>query len=176
MYKIPNEVKQFIDKIMETWKVELTPREISKAEVYIQRGIFQGDALSPLLFAIVMMSLNAIFRKCTSGQNPRKLQGKNPQLHVHGRYQTVWQKRKRIGNLNTDCDNIQSRYRNGVWQRKMRHASNEKRERDNGTAKSRKKSEGSEKRKSKILQNIERDIKGINTWAAPASQDNRDHS
>ena len=43
---------------MKTWRVELTAK--------IQRGIFQGDALSPLLFIIAMMPLNYIFRKCTA--------------------------------------------------------------------------------------------------------------
>ena len=39
----------------------------SLAEAKIQRGIFQGEALSPLLFLIIMMSLNHILRNCTSG-------------------------------------------------------------------------------------------------------------
>ena len=34
------------------------------AETKIQRGIFQGDALSPLLFIIAMIPLNHILRKC----------------------------------------------------------------------------------------------------------------
>ena len=37
------------------------------AEAKIQRGIFQGDALSPLLFIIAMMPHNHIHRKCTAG-------------------------------------------------------------------------------------------------------------
>ena len=31
------------------------------------------------------------------------------------RHQTVWQKRKRIGNSNADFENIQSRYRDEIW-------------------------------------------------------------
>ena len=50
---------------------------------------------------------------------------------------------KRIGNPNTDSEKIQSKYRNGIWHRKTRHASNEKRvtthDRRNGTTKLRKK-------------------------------------
>ena len=47
MYKISHEVINFIDKTMKTWRVELTARGRSFAEAKIQRGIFQGDALSP---------------------------------------------------------------------------------------------------------------------------------
>ena len=60
MYKIPDQVVQFIEKIMKTWREELTAGKKSLAEVKIQRGIFQGDALSPLLFVIEMMPLNHI--------------------------------------------------------------------------------------------------------------------
>ena len=66
MYKISHEVINFINKTMKTLRVELTAGERSFAEKKIQRGIFQGDALSPLLFIIAMMSLNHILRKCTA--------------------------------------------------------------------------------------------------------------
>ena len=62
MYKIPDEVIQFIEKITETRRVELTAGGKSLVEVKIQRGIFSGDALSP----IPMMQLNHILRKCTA--------------------------------------------------------------------------------------------------------------
>ena len=52
---------------MKTWRVELTAGGRKLAEAKIQRGIFQGDALSPLLFLIAMMPLNHILRKCTDG-------------------------------------------------------------------------------------------------------------
>ena len=39
----------------------------NKAEVKTQRGIFQGNALSPLLFVISMMPFNHILRKCRTG-------------------------------------------------------------------------------------------------------------
>ena len=46
------------------------------AEAKIQRGIFQGDALSPLLFMIAMMPLNHILRKCTAGYKLSRSQEK----------------------------------------------------------------------------------------------------
>ena len=67
MYKISAEVINFIEKTMKTWRVELTAGRRSLAEAKIQRGIFRGDALSPLLFIIAMMPLNHLLRKCTTG-------------------------------------------------------------------------------------------------------------
>ena len=67
MYKMSDEVINLTEKSMKTWRVELTAEEKSLAEAKIQRGIFQGDTLSPLLFMIAMMPLNHIPRKCIAG-------------------------------------------------------------------------------------------------------------
>ena len=61
---------------MQTWGVELTAGGQSLSEVKIQRGIFQGDALSPLLIVIAMMPLNHILRKCTARYKLSKSQEK----------------------------------------------------------------------------------------------------
>ena len=58
----------------------------------------------------------------------QKIARKDQTLNEYRRHQTVCQKGKRIGNPYTDSKNIQSRYRNGIWHRKMHHASNGKRE------------------------------------------------
>ena len=71
MYKISHEVINFIEQTMKTWRVELRAGGRSIAETKIQRGIFQGDALSPLLFIIAMIPLNHIIRKCTAGYKLR---------------------------------------------------------------------------------------------------------
>ena len=76
MYKISHEVINLIEETMKTWRLELTARERSLAETKIQRGIFQGDALSPILFIIAMMPLNHILRKCTAGYKLSRLQEK----------------------------------------------------------------------------------------------------
>ena len=72
MYKIPDQIVQFIVNTMQTWRVELAAGGKGFAEVKIQRDIFQGDALSPLLFVIAMMPLNHILRKCTAGNKLSK--------------------------------------------------------------------------------------------------------
>ena len=76
MYKISNEVIKFIEKTMKTWRWELTWGGRSFVEAKIQRGIFQGDALSPLLFIIAMMPLNHKLRKCTAGYKLSRSQEK----------------------------------------------------------------------------------------------------
>ena len=76
MYEISDEVINFIKKTMKTGEVELTAGRKSLAQAKIQRGIFERDALSPLLFIIAMMSLNHILRKCTAGYKLSKSQKK----------------------------------------------------------------------------------------------------
>ena len=76
MCKISDEVINFIDKTMKTWRVELTAGGRRLAEAKIQRGMFQGYALSPLLFIIAMIPLNHIIRKCTAGYKLSRSQEK----------------------------------------------------------------------------------------------------
>ena len=64
MYRIAKEVLKFIDKTMETWRVELTKKI---TEVKIHKGIFQGNALSSLLFVITTIPLKHLLRKYTVG-------------------------------------------------------------------------------------------------------------
>ena len=101
MYKISDEVINFIDKAMETWRVELTAGGRKLAEAKIQRGIFQGDALSPLLFIIAMMPLNHILRKCTAGYKLGRSQEKVNHLMYMDDIKLFAKKLKRTGNPNT---------------------------------------------------------------------------
>ena len=75
MYKI-SEVINFIEKTMKTRRVELTTGRRNLAETKIQSSIFQGDALSPLLFIIAVIPLNHILRKCTVGYKLSRSQEK----------------------------------------------------------------------------------------------------
>ena len=103
MYKISHEVINFVEKTMKTWRVELTTAERSLAETKIQRGIFQGDALSPLLFIIAMKPLNPILRKYTAGYKLSRSQEKINHLMYMDDIKLFAQKGKRTGNLNTRC-------------------------------------------------------------------------
>ena len=80
---IPDEVINFIEKTMETCKVELTAGGIRLAKAWIQRVIFQGNTLSSFLFVIAMMPLNHKLRKCNNEYNVKKSQGKvNHLMHM----------------------------------------------------------------------------------------------
>ena len=61
---------------MKTWKVELTAVGRSLAEGKVQRGIFQGDALSQLLFIIAILPINHTLRKSIAGYKLSKSQKK----------------------------------------------------------------------------------------------------
>ena len=63
--------------------MELTAEGKSLAEGKIQRGIFQEDVPSSLLFIIAMMPLNHILRKCTAVYKLTKSQEKkNPLMYM----------------------------------------------------------------------------------------------
>ena len=72
MYKISDEVINFIVKLWKpgkwNWQQEW--------EVKVQIGIFQGDALSLLLFINAMMPLHHTLRQYTARYKLRKLQEK----------------------------------------------------------------------------------------------------
>ena len=113
---------------MKTWKVELTAGGRSLAEANVQRGIFPGYALSPLLFIIAMMPLNQILRKYTAGYKLCKSQEKINHLMYMDDIKLFAKKKKneKSGNSNTRSENIQSERRDRIWLGKICHASNEK--------------------------------------------------
>ena len=61
---------------MKTRRRELSAGGKRLTEVKIQRGVFQEDALSPLLFFIAMMPLNHKLGKCMGGYKLTKSQEK----------------------------------------------------------------------------------------------------
>ena len=58
-------------------KLSLTSNGEDLGEVYVKRGIFQGDSLSPILFVLSMVPLSLILRKVNGsyewGQKEYKL-------------------------------------------------------------------------------------------------------
>ena len=117
MYKISDEVINFIKKTMKTWRVELTAGGKSLAETKIQRGIFQGDALLPLLFIIAMMPHDHILKKCTARYKHSKLQEKINHLMYMDNIKLFAKNVKEL-ETNKRSENIQSGHRDWIWHRK----------------------------------------------------------
>ena len=62
MFGIENNVQEFLNKSMKSWKLELNASGKTLGEVDSRRGIFQGDSLSPLLFVLCMDPLTWLLR------------------------------------------------------------------------------------------------------------------
>ena len=67
MMGIAKNVVIFLGKTMKSWRVELTRGFKTLREGLIKRKIFQGDALSPLLFVIALIPLTHILRTANPG-------------------------------------------------------------------------------------------------------------
>ena len=65
--KVNQNVRNLLSETMKSWRVEMMCKDEILGEVRIKRGIFQGDALSPLLFVISMIPLTSILRKAAPG-------------------------------------------------------------------------------------------------------------
>ena len=63
MSGIADNVINFIQKSMDLWTLSLTASGEDLGDVEVNRGIFQGGSLSPLLFVLSMFPLSLILRK-----------------------------------------------------------------------------------------------------------------
>ena len=63
MFGIAENLRTFLQKSMQQWRLSLTTNGEDLGEDNVKRGIFQGDSLSPLLFVLSMVSLSLILMK-----------------------------------------------------------------------------------------------------------------
>ena len=159
MYKISHEVINFIEKTMKNWRVDLTAGGRSLAETKeIQRGIFRGDALSPLLFIIAMMPLNHILRKCTAGYKLSRSQEKINHLMYMNDIKLFAKNEKELETRIHTVRIYSQDIGDGIWHRKMRSARHEKWQTTsnwrNRTTKSRQDQNARRKRDLQILRNL----------------------
>ena len=63
MLGIADNVRRFLEKSMKKWKLLLNSNGSDLCEVDVNRGIFKGDSLSPLIFVICMIPLSLLLRK-----------------------------------------------------------------------------------------------------------------
>ena len=67
MFGIANNVQDFLNNSMKSWKLELNALGKSLEEVNIRTGNFQGNSLSPLLFVLCMFTLTWLLRRAKAG-------------------------------------------------------------------------------------------------------------
>ena len=63
MLGIADNVRSFLEKSMKKWKLLLNSNGSNLFGIDVNRGIFQGDRLSPLIFVILMIHLSLLLRK-----------------------------------------------------------------------------------------------------------------
>ena len=63
MFGIAENLRTFLQKSMQQWRLSLTANGKDLGEVNVKRGIFQRDGLSPLLFVLSMVPLSLILKK-----------------------------------------------------------------------------------------------------------------
>ena len=69
---VADNISHLLCKNMESWKTILMLGNEELDRVNIQRGIFQGDSLSPLLFVIGLIPLIQTLRKVNAGNTSLK--------------------------------------------------------------------------------------------------------
>ena len=63
MFEIAENLRSFLQKSMQQWRLSLTANGEGLGELNVKRGIFQGDSLSRLLFVMSMVPLSLILKK-----------------------------------------------------------------------------------------------------------------
>ena len=63
MFGIAENLRTLLQKSVQQWRLSLTANSEDLEEVNVERGIFQGDSLSPLVFVLSMVPLSLILKK-----------------------------------------------------------------------------------------------------------------
>ena len=79
LYKVSDNVRGFLENQMSKWETDITLQHVNGSiqipGVKIQRGIYQGDSLSPLLFCMTIDPLSKILKRKNIGYNLGKVRG-----------------------------------------------------------------------------------------------------
>ena len=87
LFRKADNMRNFLEKNMEQWKLFLMSNGENLGEVDVKRGIFQGDSLSPILFVLSMVPSSLILRKVWVGKERTHAES----FVVHGWFEAVFQ-------------------------------------------------------------------------------------
>ena len=87
LYNISEEIRSFLGDQMNKWKTNITLNhskgQIVIPDIKIQRGIFQGDSLSPLLFCLTIDPLSKILKEYNIGYDLNRGRSKKDQEKIN---------------------------------------------------------------------------------------------
>ena len=66
MIGLADNIRRLLGQSIRNWKTVFTLNGDTLSEVYIQREIFQGDSLSPMLFIIIRIALSMTLNSTNS--------------------------------------------------------------------------------------------------------------
>ena len=72
IFRVNVKVRAFLAREMMKWRTELMSGGEVLGKVRIRRGIFQGDALSPMLFIMAMIPISSILNRMKKGYELKK--------------------------------------------------------------------------------------------------------
>ena len=67
MFGIANNVREFLNNSMNSWKLQLNASWKTLAEINFKKGIFQSGSLSPLLFVLCIVPLTWLLKIAKAG-------------------------------------------------------------------------------------------------------------
>ena len=74
MFGIAKNLRTFLQKSMQQWRLSLTPNGKDLGEANVKRDTFQGDRLSPLLFVLSVVLLYLTLKKVNTCYKWRKME------------------------------------------------------------------------------------------------------
>ena len=126
MFGIAENLRAFLQKSMQQWRISLTANGEDLGEVHVKRGIFQGDSPSPL-FVLSMVPLSLIRKKVKACYKWGKKEYKLNRLLFMNDLKLYAKSKEQTNTLVRTVHVFSTENRHGVWDNEMCDSYNEER-------------------------------------------------